>query len=114
MAKVITVNGAQFDSRVLQGNRPAVVDFYATWCGPCQTLAPVVDEIAAQFDGQIDVFKVNIDEEPHLAEWFDILSIPTLVFFAGGEEVRRVAGALPRKQFTAVVRDVLSAPQSKV
>ena len=113
MAKVKEVDGAQFDKQVLKSNDPVVVDFYATWCGPCQALAPVVEEIAVQFDGQLDVFKLNIDEEPGLAERFDVLSIPTLVFFAGGEEIHRVAGALPRKQFATVVRDVLSAPQSK-
>lgn len=114
MAKVKGVTGQHFDKEVLKSNRPVVVDFYATWCGPCQAMAPVLDEIAGQFDSELGVVKVNVDEEPDLASQYGILSIPTLVFFAGGEEIHRVSGALPRKSFADVVRQLLKAPQSQV
>ena len=114
MANVKGVTGEQFEEEVLKNDKPVVVDFYATWCGPCQALAPVVDEIAGQFDGQLDVVKVNIDEEPGLAERYGVMSIPTLVFFAAGQEFHRVTGALPRKAFAGLVRELLEAPQGKV
>ena len=114
MAKDKRVTGEQFEDEVLKNDKPVVVEFYATWCGPCQALAPVVDEIAGQFDGQLDVVKVNIDEEQDLAERYGIMSIPTLVFFAAGQEFHRVSGAPSRKAFAGLVRELLEAPQSKV
>ena len=114
MANAKKVSGAQFDETVLKSNRPVLVDFYATWCGPCQVMGPVLDDIAGQFEGEIDVVKVDIDESPELAEKYGILSIPTLVFFGGGEEIHRASGAIPRKSLAGLVQQVLAAPQAKV
>ena len=78
------------------GKRPALIDFYASWCGPCQRLAPIIDELAAEYDGKVDIYKVNIDKEEFLTEAFDIRSVPTLVFVPMSGDPRRAMGAMPK------------------
>lgn len=91
-----------FDAAV--GAAPlAMVDFWADWCGPCKMVAPVVEKIAADYDGKALVAKVNIDEEPELAQRFGVMSIPTLVFLKDGQEVVRKVGVMPPAAFTAVL-----------
>lgn len=84
------------DQWVFLGQRPALIDFYATWCGPCKSLAPVLDELSIEYAGEVDVYKVNVDDERELAALFQVRSIPTLVFvpMAGQPEV--VVGAMTR------------------
>lgn len=81
----------------------AMVDFWADWCGPCKMVAPFVEQIAADYEGKVLVGKVNIDEEPELAQRFGIMSIPTLVFLKNGQEVERKVGVMPPEAFTAVL-----------
>ena len=81
----------------------AMVDFWASWCGPCKMLSPVVESIAAQFDGKVLVGKVNVDEEPDLARRFGVMSIPTVVFLKNGREFDRKVGVMPPKAFTDVL-----------
>jgi len=85
----------------------AMVDFWADWCGPCKMVAPVVEKIAADYDGKALVAKVNIDEEPELAQRFGVMSIPTLVFLKGGREVDRKVGVMPPAAFTSVLDENL-------
>jgi thioredoxin 1 len=92
-----TITHANFDAEVLYSDKPVLVDFWASWCGPCRMLAPVIAEIADENPG-IKVGKVNVDEEEALASRFGILSIPTLILFRNGAEAKRVTGALPKEE----------------
>ena len=90
------VTDASFKDDVLESDVPVLVDFWAPWCGPCRMVAPVVDEIAEQYDGQIKVVKLNTDENPEVASKYGIRSIPTLMIFKGGQRVDMVVGAVPK------------------
>ena len=92
---VINITGANFESEVLHSDKPVLLDFWATWCGPCRMLSPIVDEVAEE-RGDIKVGKVNVDEQPELAGQFDVMSIPTLLVFENGKLVNRAVGARPK------------------
>jgi thioredoxin 1 len=97
MADAIAVKTDQFEDEVLLSEQPVIVDFWAEWCGPCRAVAPVLDEIAFEHAGQIRVVKVNIDEEPELAQRYGIMSIPTIILFKGGEPAAAALGAQPKR-----------------
>ncbi|MEL6352132.1 MAG: thioredoxin [Cyanobacteria bacterium J06627_28] len=90
------VTDSTFKQEVLESEAPVLVDFWAPWCGPCRMVAPVVDEISEQYDGQVKVVKVNTDENPSVASQYGIRSIPTLMIFKGGQRVDMVVGAVPK------------------
>ena len=94
--KPIIINGSNFEE-IKQGDKPILIDFYASWCGPCKMLSPIIDEIAEERK-DIVVGKVNVDDEPDLAEKFGVFSIPTLVILKNGEIVHQSAGARPKAQ----------------
>jgi thioredoxin 1 len=87
----------QFNTEVLQSETPVIVDFWAEWCGPCRAVSPVLDQIADERSDELRVVKVNIDEEPELAERYGILPIPTIVLFKGGEPAAAAIGAQPKR-----------------
>lgn len=93
---VLKITAQNFEQEVLQSDKPVLVDFYADWCGPCKMMAPVIEEIAEGAD-DIKVGKLNIDNEMEIAQKYGVMSIPTLIVFKNGEEVKRDLGAKPKK-----------------
>ena len=91
-----TVTDATFDSEVLGSEKPVLVDFWAEWCGPCHAVSPVLDKIVEERDDDLKLVKVNIDEEPALAQKYGIVSIPTIILFRGGEPAAAAVGAQPK------------------
>src|SRR5438034_11486503 len=101
MKSTVEINEANFESEVLKSAQPVLVDFWASWCGPCKMLVPVLDEIATEQAGRVKVAKVNVDESPGLGERFGIQSIPTLLYFAHGEVPNQAVGLASKKAITA-------------
>ena len=100
----VTITKNNFDAEVLRSEIPVLVDFWATWCGPCRMLAPVIGEIAEEYAGTVKVCKVNVDEEPELAMQFRVDSIPTVMLFKEGRLVNTTVGFRPKEQITAMLR----------
>ena len=94
----VKIDTGNFDADVLNSDTPVVVDFWAEWCGPCKMIAPSLEEIANEMDGQVKIAKVNMDENPDLAAKYGIRSIPTLLMFKGGEPVAIQVGAAPKNK----------------
>ncbi len=95
---LVQVTDAGFEDNVLKSGKPVVLDFWAPWCGPCRMMEPVLEEIATEFSERIVVGKLNVDENPEVATKYDILSIPTLLVFSGGQVVKKLVGAMPKKR----------------
>jgi thioredoxin 1 len=103
MSAAAAVTDSTFKQEVLDSEIPVLVDFWAPWCGPCRMVAPVVDEIADQYVGQVKVVKVNTDENPSVASQYGIRSIPTLMIFKGGQRVDMVVGAVPKTTLSSTL-----------
>ncbi len=95
---LLTVNDATFDETVVGADTPVLVDFWAEWCGPCKMIAPTLEEISVEHRDKIAIAKLNVDENPETARRFDVMSIPTLLVFKGGEPVKRLVGAKGKGQ----------------
>ncbi len=105
--KVLHVTDQDFDEQVIKGKGLILVDFWAEWCGPCRMVAPILEELAVEYEGQITVTKLNVDENRETAARFGIRSIPTILFFKDGIQVEQIIGALPKSTFKAKVQQRL-------
>ena len=99
----IKITSEKFDEVVLKADKPVVVDFWATWCGPCQMMGPVIEKFAEEFDGKYVVGKVNVDEEEELAEQFNIMSIPSIKIFKNGEVFKSAVGVQTREKLIELI-----------
>jgi thioredoxin len=102
------VTDTTFQAEVLEAETPILVDFWAPWCGPCRVVGPVLEEIAAEKGDALQVVKLNIDENPQTAAAFEVLSIPTMILFKGGQPVKRVVGAYPKRKLEAELEPALA------
>ena len=98
MSKAFEVTDSSFESDVVGAATPVVVDFWAVWCGPCRMVAPIVDELATEYEGKVSFAKLNVDENPEVSMKYGIRSIPTLLVFKDGKPVDQIVGALPKKE----------------
>ena len=101
MAEIKVATDANFEELVIKSDRPVVVDFWATWCGPCKMVAPEMEKIAAKYEGTVEVVKVDVDANPRISQAFNIMSIPTIAFFRPGQQPMGVAGARPMEALEA-------------
>lgn len=101
--KVLAFTNGNWADEVEKSNVPVLVDFWAVWCGPCRMVAPIVDELAGEYEGKVKVGKLNVDENQALAAKFGVMSIPTLMVFKNGQPVERIVGFMPKKELKAKV-----------
>ena len=102
--KVVQLTDDTFESEVKQSPIPVLVDFWASWCAPCKAISPVVDQLANDFDGQVKICKLNVDENPATPGQFGVRGIPTLILFKGGQVVDQVVGAVPKNQLEGMLK----------
>jgi thioredoxin 1 len=107
MSKALPLKDAEYDSEIKESSIPVLVDFWATWCGPCQIMGPVIDTVAEEYEGKVKVMKCNVDENPVTPSKFGIRGIPTLLLFNKGEVVDRLVGAAPKGQVDSLIQKVL-------
>ena len=108
MAYPTTLTDDNFETEVLNSETPVLVDFYADWCGPCKTMAPVVEELAEEFDGRVKVGKLDVDANPETSATYGVRSIPTFIIFDGGRRVAQGVGALPKAALKRGLEDSIT------
>lgn len=107
MSESVNIQAGNFDQEVVQSKIPVLVDFWAEWCPPCKMIDPALEELAASYSGKVKFAKVNTDEQPEIAERFNIFSIPALLLFKGGNVVNRHVGAAPKPAIERIVSEVV-------
>jgi thioredoxin 1 len=106
-SKAVQITNISYDEKVSSSSRPVLVDFWAEWCAPCRMLSPTIDQVADDYDGRVTIGKVNIDEEPELAQRFGVMSIPTLILFKDGAVVSKSVGVVGKDKIAAMIDAVL-------
>jgi thioredoxin 1 len=107
-SNILVLTVENFQAQVLQSTKPVLVDFWAEWCGPCKMIAPVLDELAAEFDGKVSIGKINVDEQQALASQFGVQGIPTLLIFKGGQVIDQVVGLRGKKDLQSRLERALA------
>lgn len=105
--KIINVTDATFEAEVLKSDKPILIDFWASWCAPCKAIAPVVEELASEYEGRIKVAKMNVDENPATPTKFAVRGIPTLILFKDGKVLEQKVGAVPKAQLADMLKKAL-------
>jgi len=101
--KIVVLTKDNFETVVMNAEKPVLVDFWAAWCGPCRAVAPVMEELAAEYDGKAVIAKVNVDDEGDISAKFRIMSIPTVMLFKGGQVIDKIVGARPKSDFAKIL-----------
>ncbi|MBI4999834.1 thioredoxin [Candidatus Gottesmanbacteria bacterium] len=104
---MLTLTDQNFEDEVLKSSLPVLVDFWAAWCGPCQMLAPIIEELAKDFEEKIKIGKLDVDQNPKMAEKYEILSIPTLLIFKKEEVVKQIIGVKPKEELEKIINEVV-------
>jgi len=104
---LLQVNDKNFSAKVLNADLPVLVDFWATWCGPCRSISPMVEELAVEFTGRVKVTKLNVDENPATPSQYGVRGIPTLILFKDGKIVDQIIGAVPKARLKALIEKAL-------
>jgi len=107
MAEILHLGKDEFDEVVVSGGKAVLVDFFATWCGPCKMLGPVLEQVAEDFDGKVAVAKIDIDESMELAQEYGIMSVPTIILFENGAEIARAVGFRQKAQIEEMIKSKL-------
>ena len=105
--KIINLKATDFSAEVLNSDIPVMVDFWAPWCGPCRMVSPVMEQLAADYEGKAKICKVNVDDEGQLAAQFGVMSIPAIFVFSGGKVVAQATGAYPKSHFAQMLDEVI-------
>jgi thioredoxin 1 len=108
MGKALEVTDSTFEQEVLQSTQPVLVDFWAIWCGPCKAIAPIVEELAGEYEGRLKVMKLDVDDNPRTASAYGVQSIPTLLVFKDGKPAERIIGAVPKKVIADKLQSVMA------
>ena len=112
MGKAVPVSEKDFETQVIASDVPVLVDFWAEWCGPCRMIAPIVEDLAGEYEGRLKVVKVDVDENNNLAYRYGVMSIPTLGLFKGGQLVERLVGYMPKPELKKRIDQVVGAKVS--
>ncbi|MBI3991167.1 MAG: thioredoxin [Candidatus Omnitrophica bacterium] len=105
----LSVNDSNFEEEVVKSDKPVLVDFWAEWCGPCKIMSPIVEELSASYAGKIKIKKLDVDSNANTPSRYNVLNIPTLIFFKGGEEIERMVGVVSKKDLIKKIEGLISA-----
>jgi thioredoxin 1 len=105
--KAVHLTDDSFNAEVINSDKPTLVDFWAPWCGPCKMVGPIVEELAEEYDGKVNICKLNVDENPKTPAQYSVRSIPTLIMFKGGKSIDQVVGAVPKGKIEELIKKAL-------